>query len=103
MMNRRSLLASILAALLFALVAPAVCAQSTGSPVLYRIDSGSFSRGCYDPCDCPLYTTNDLRGTYTLALDTVGPLFTTYKVNNVNWVATINGQQTRITGSGDYK
>jgi hypothetical protein len=79
-------------------------AQTGPAPVLYRLDSGSsFSRGCYPPCTCPLFTTNDIRGTYTLTLDHQDPLFTWYRVENVNWTVTIDGTDTRITGSGKYK
>jgi hypothetical protein len=103
MMTRRSALLSLLALVVMA-AAQGARAQVTGSPVLYRLESGSsFSRGCFPPCLCPLFTTNDIRGTYTLALDHRDPLFTYYKVGNVNWVVTIDGTDTRITGSGTYK
>jgi hypothetical protein len=38
-----------------------------------------------------------------LTFDRVDPLFTWYRVENVNWVVTIDGTDTRITGSGTYK
>jgi hypothetical protein len=101
MRTRRNVLASFLAITVVAITASTARAQT--DPVLYRIESGQFSRGCYPPCKCPLYSSDDLRGTYTLTLSSVGPLFTTYKVNDVNWVVPIDGQDTRITGSGEYK
>ena len=79
-------------------------AQSTTSPALYRLEAGSsFSRGCYGPCQCPIFTTKDIRGTYTLALDHVDPLFTWYRVEKVNWVVALGGVDTRVTGSGTYR
>jgi len=79
-------------------------AQLATAPVLYRLDSGSsFSQGCYPPCLCPLFSTNDIRGTYTLTFDHQDPLFTWYRAENVNWTVTLNGTDTRITGSGTYK
>jgi hypothetical protein len=101
MRTHRKVLALFVTMLIVAITAPAARAQADS--VLYRIESGQFSRGCYPPCTCPLYTTTDLRGTYTLTLSSVGPLFTTYKVNDVNWVVPLGGQDTRITGSGEYK
>jgi hypothetical protein len=89
--------------LLLGSVTPAA-AQVGSAPVLYRLESGSsFTRGCHPPCECPLFTTNDIRGTYTLAVDHADPLFTYYRIQNVNWTVTINGADTRITGSGTYK
>lgn len=95
-------LAYVLGVVLMLAVAQAD-AQSA-APVLYRLESGSsFSRGCYPPCECALFSTNDIRGTYTLAFDHSDALFTYYKVGNVNWTVTIDGADTRITGSGTYK
>jgi len=99
-----SLPARVLAlVIVMAATAPAG-AQSTTSPTLYRLEAGSsFSRGCYGPCLCPIFTTKDIRGTYTLALDHVDPLFTWYRVEKVNWVVALGGVDTRVTGSGTYR
>jgi len=81
--NALSLPARVLALVIFAFAAAAAPAgaQTTTSPTLYRLEAGSsFSRGCYGPCQCPIFTTKDIRGTYTLALDHVYPLFTCYRV-----------------------
>jgi hypothetical protein len=103
MLTRRAALVSALVALVMELASARAGAQSSPS-TLYRLESGSsFSRGCYPPCTCPLFTTNDIRGTYVLTFDHVDPLFTWYRVENVNWVVTIDGTDTRITGSGTYK
>ena len=67
-------------------------AQLSAAPVLYRLDSGaSFSQGCYPPCLCPLFSTNDIRGTYTLTFDHQDPLYTWYRAENVNWTVTLSG------------
>ena len=101
MMNRRAML------LVFAAVlglASGAAALQGPAPVLYRLDKGSsFSRGCYPPCLCPLYSTDDIRGTYTLTLDHSDPQFTVYRVENVNWTVTLDGGDKRITGSGTYR
>jgi hypothetical protein len=99
MMTRRELLVCLCGLMLLG-SAPRADAQ----PVLYRLESGSsFSRGCYPPCTCLLFSTNDIRGTYTLTFDHQDPLYTWYRVENVNWTVTIDGTDTRITGSGTYK
>ena len=97
-----SLPARVLALVLVVAAAAApAAAQSTTSATLYRLEAGSsFSRGCYGPCLCPVFTTKDIRGTYTLALDHVDPLFTWYRVEKVNWVVALGGVDTRVTGSG---
>jgi len=96
-----SLPARVLGLVLAVAAAAPAGAQSTTSPTLYRLEAGSsFSRGCYGPCECAIFTTQDIRGTYTLALDHVDPLFTWYRVEKVNWVVTLGGTDTRVTGSG---
>jgi len=101
MLTRRCVLMLGLAALFLA--AAPLRAQST-APVLYRLDAGSaFHRGCYPPCTCPLFSTDNIRGTYTLTFDHADPLFNWYKVKNVNWVVTIDGSDVRITGEGTYR
>src|SRR5256886_8921971 len=101
--NASSLRARLLALLIVATAAAPAGAQ-TSSPPLYRLEAGSsFSRGCYGPCECPIFTTQDIRGTYTLALDHVDPLFTWYRVEKVNWVVALGGTDTRVTGSGTYR
>src|SRR5437667_10822795 len=102
--NALSLPARVLALVLVAAATTPAGAQSTISPTLYRLEAGSsFSRGCYGPCQCPIFTTEDIRGTYTLALDHVDPLFTWYRVEKVNWVVALGGMATRVTGSGTYR
>jgi len=103
--NALSLPARVLALVLVVAAAAAPAgAQSTTSATLYRLEAGSsFSRGCYGPCLCPIFTTKDIRGTYALALDHVDPLFTWYRVEKVNWVVALGGVDTRVTGSGTYR
>lgn len=102
MMMRKAMLLALAAMLGLAIQAEA---QQLGpTPVLYRLDAGSsFSRGCYPPCLCPLFSTEAIRGTYTLTQDHTDPLFTWYRVENVNWTVTIDGADKRITGSGTYR
>src|SRR5438034_9581024 len=71
--NALSLPARVLALVLVVAAAAAPAgAQSTTSATLYRLEAGSsFSRGCYGPSLCPIFTTKDIRGTYALALDHV--------------------------------
>jgi hypothetical protein len=103
MISRRAILGCLCGLMLLGLATQGG-AQSATPPVLYRLDSGSsYSHGCYPPCLCPLFTTNDIRGTDTLTFDHQDPLFTWYRVENVNWTVTINGTDTPITGSGTYK
>src|SRR5688572_21399045 len=103
MMTRRAVLVGLCGLMMLPLGMRAE-AQSDPAPVLYRLENdSSFSRGCYPPCKCPLFTTNDIRGTYRLTFDHQDPLYTWYRVDEVNWTVTIDGTDTRITGSGEYR
>jgi hypothetical protein len=104
MLTRGVVLVRVLALVLVVAATAPAGAQSTTSPTLYRVEAGSsFSRGCYGPCLCPIFTTEDIRGTYTLAFDHVDSLFTWYRVEKVNWVVALGGVDTRVTGSGMYR
>src|SRR5213076_467731 len=57
-----SLPARVLGLVLAVAAAAPAGAQSTTSPTLYRLEAGSsFSRGCYGPCECAIFTTQDIR------------------------------------------
>ncbi len=104
MLTRRTVVVSVLVLVIAGFSASRAYAQDGGAATLYRLESGSsFTRGCFGPCLCPIFATEDVRGTYTLAFDHQDPLFTWYRIENVNWVTTIGGTDTRITGSGSYR
>src|SRR5262245_18618911 len=63
----------VLVALMLVLAGARAEAQVSAKPVLYQLESGSsFTRGCYPPCLCPIFTTEDISGTYRLAFDQGG-------------------------------
>lgn len=104
MLTRRAVGVSVLVLVIAGLWASRGYAQDGGAATLYRLEAGSsFTRGCFGPCLCPMFTTEDIRGTYTLAFDHQDPLFTWYRIENVNWVVTVGGTDRRITGSGSYR
>jgi len=104
MLTRRPIVVSVLVLVIAGFSAWLGYAQDGGAATLYRLEAGSsFTRGCFGPCLCPIFATEDVRGTYTLAFDHQDPLFTWYRIENVNWVTTIGGADTRITGSGSYR
>ena len=71
---------------------------------LYGLEPGStFSRGCFPPCLCPIFSTGEIRGTYLLTFDHFDPLFDYYVIDRVDWIVTIRGEEVRITGSGAYR
>ena len=89
-----------------ALSAGVAAAQTTtaGDPVIYRLDKGStYQYGCFAPCACPLLEEVPARGTFVLAPAGSDPLFTYYKVSDVNWMVSLGDREIRITGSGTYK
>jgi len=92
-------------ALLLAAAVPALAQTATSSlPVLYRLDQGAaYEQGCFPPCLCPVLFNEAVKGTFVLTPAGVGPLFTTYTVTGINWMVTLNGTDTFITGSGTYR
>lgn len=72
-------------------------------PVIYRVEKGStYQQGCFPPCLCPILDAAPVRGTFTLTFAGFDGLFTTYKVTDVNWTASLGDPELRITGSGTY-
>ena len=96
----------LLSLLLLCLWAGAAAAQTAdqGGPVIYRLDKGStYQYGCFAPCECPLLEEVSVRGTFVLTPAGSDPLFSHYKVTDVNWTVSLGDPQLRITGSGIYK
>jgi hypothetical protein len=63
-----------------------------------------YSRGCYDPCACPITTADGMRGTMVLRRIGENQLFTTYAVENVHLVPFFfGGWSARLTGSGTFR
>lgn len=90
------------AALLLLMSAPALASTSEG--LLYRLEAGSaLTRGCFDPCLCPIMTTETLRGTFELVPTEQDPLFMWYEVREVNLLVEWAGKTARLTGAGTYR
>ncbi len=72
-------------------------------PAVYRLEKGStYQYGCFAPCLCPILAEVPVRGTFVLTFAGFDGLFTTYKVTDVNWTASLGDPELRITGSGTY-
>jgi hypothetical protein len=81
-------------------------AQTTNgsTATLYRLNADStFEQGCFPPCLCPVMTDMPVRGTFLLTPTGFDGLYNTYAVTDVNWLMSINGTATVVTGSGTYK
>jgi hypothetical protein len=91
------------ALLLFELIAGSTPASAqTGT--LYRLNKDStFQQGCFPPCLCPIMIAVPVKGTFVLTPTGFDGLFSTYAVTDVNWLVTIGGTNTIVTGSGTYK
>ena len=91
--------------ILLAASGPAIAQTATDSlPVLYRLDKGTtYEQGCFGPCLCPVLFSEAVKGTFVLTPAGVGPLFTNYTVTGINWMVTLGGTDTFITGSGTYR
>ncbi len=83
---------------------PSLTAAAWARPVVYRLagDSGSLL-ACFDPCDCVLHVESDLIGTMQLsALPSATPMERRYRVSDVNFRVSENGQDVLIRGEGTY-
>lgn len=98
-MNRSVMIPS--AGILVTFVASA--AGELAQPVEYELGPGtSFAQGCYDPCACPIWMTDDVSGTFTLTpVPIVGP-FETFLVDDVDWTVGSGELAMTVTGSGEY-
>ena len=71
---------------------------------LYRLNQDStFQQGCFAPCLCPIMVAVPVKGTFVLTPTGFDGLFDTYAVTDVNWLVSIGGTETTVTGSGTYK
>src|SRR5881396_220630 len=91
---------SCAALLLFEIVAGSTPASAQTS-TLYRLNKDStFQQGCFPPCLCPIMIAVPVKGTFVLTPTGFDGLFNTYAVTDVNWLVSIGGTDTIVTGSG---
>ena len=76
---------------------------SAQTGTLYRLNEDStFQQGCFPPCLCPIMISVPVKGTFVLTPTGFDGLFDTYAVTDVNWLVSIGGSNTTVTGSGTY-
>src|SRR5438045_2542557 len=91
------------AALLLLGVVAVSTPASAQTGTLYRLNEDStFQQGCFPPCLCPIMISVPVKGTFVLTPTGFGELFNTYAVTDVNWLVSIGGSNTTVTGSGTY-
>src|SRR2546425_411047 len=77
---------------------------SAQTSTLYRLNEDStFQQGCFPPCLCPIMIAAPVKGTFLLTPTGFDSLFNTYAVTDVNWLVSIGGSNTTVSGSGTYK
>ena len=77
---------------------------SAQTGTLYRLNQDSaFQQGCFPPCLCPIMIAVPVEGTFVLTPTGFDGLFDTYAVTDVNWLVSIGGTNTTVTGRGTYK
>jgi len=71
---------------------------------VYRLDKDSdYEQGCFAPCECPVLIRSGVKGTFLLTPSGFDGLYTNYAVTEINWIVSLNGSDTFVTGSGTYK
>ncbi len=92
--------------LLFTLLALHAAPRARGGvpqDLFYELgDPSSFTRGCFDPCDCPIFSVEDVGGGFSLSLVESNPLFSVYSVSDIDWSVPVD-PPIRISGSGSYR
>lgn len=87
------------------LLLPAAASNAQTSPDLpriYRLLPGSeVSEGCFDPCACPIAQTPISRGRFVLTRVSSDPLYTYFRVSNVQ--LEVPGFNRSYTGAGTYR
>ncbi len=64
----------------------------------------AFLEGCYDPCDCALFMTQDVRGTFDLRfVERKDPIHVRYRVSHVNFRARLGDRDVYYRGGGTYE
>jgi hypothetical protein len=100
-LNRSMIAGLALSSLLGIGTVPAQTAVS--APQIYRLDKDStFQRGCFEPCLCPIMERAVVRGTFVLTPAGSDPLFSNFKITDVNWTVAFGDPELRVTGSGTY-
>ncbi|HEV8336561.1 MAG TPA: hypothetical protein VGR67_09110 [Candidatus Polarisedimenticolia bacterium] len=93
-----------LAFALMGAVSEAAAQTDALSTTIYRLGkTGTFQRGCFPPCLCPVMESGSERGTFALTFSGSDGLFNTYRVSEVNWTVSLPGGEVRVTGSGTYR
>ena len=79
-------------------------AGTSSTVTVYRLNQDStYEQGCFPPCLCPVLASSAVRGTFVLTPTGFDGLFYTYAVEDVDWVVSIDGTNTLVTGLGTYK
>jgi len=76
-------------------------------PIQYDLYPGSeFEFGCSGPCECPIFISGPMKGSFTFYRTSVDPLFTHYALLNIMWEYPMADSGTsrivRVTGKGTY-
>jgi hypothetical protein len=99
----RLALGSLALAMLFGATGPRGCGGQ-GTTYSLRPES-ALTQGCFDPCDCPIATFEELDGFFTLVERTPPEpsLFREFDVQMVRWTLQRGSEVVPITGSGHYR
>ncbi len=84
--------------------APAGAGEDDGS-LFYRLTpDADFTEGCFDPCACPIWFNDSLRGKFRLTPDSIDPLFDNYTVTGVRLALFFSPNTVRrFEGAGTYR
>lgn len=75
-----------------------------GDGTIYRLGPDSeYQYGCFDPCLCPIFSVQGMRGTMKLSYAGMPDGVHKYEVRDVNWTVPQPNADLRIIGAGTYE
>jgi hypothetical protein len=90
--------------LFLAIFVPTGLSAQTAADYEYSLGPKSFFQyGCFAPCECPVFSSQPVQGTFHLRHLGFDGLYDNYEVSNVRWTLPDDTTNLVITGSGLYR
>ena len=88
---------------LFTLLCASTLAQPLPSTDYDLAPASQYTEGCLEPCMCPIWMAEDLRGRFGLHLSRIDGSFHVYNVLDVVWEYAFGGETIPVHGWGTYR
>ncbi len=82
-----------------------VAASTAHASIVMRyeiVSPSSYAQGCYEPCACPIWSSEDVRGSFELRFVGSDPVFAHYAVRGFELIVLAGDRERRLSGAGTY-